>query len=199
MVDSINSNNKVYQTNTGSRMGQINTESYESPEALKTGIEKSKTELFKFRPEQKTAATTNTSSQTNANCPQQKPAVPKETDQEKLEAAKTQKAELYKELETKDINPKEAIKQLTALKETFSTLDDSFRLKIEENQKAKDSYKPSNHTDIDGNNTKAADANFYNSNNASTLEKTALRSEVNKEMRSINNKILQQEMRFLRA
>lgn len=208
MVDSINTENTVYQTNTGSRMGQINTESYESPEYLKTGIANSKKKLSRFRPEQKpTAKKTETQAQaqtTNSKCPAQnaKPAEvkPKElTDKEKLEAAKKEKAELFKELQTKDISPKEAIKQLKDLKETFSSLDDSFRLKIEANQKAKDSYKPSSHTDIDGNNGKAGDQAFYNSNNASTLEYTGLRSEVHKEMSSINKKMLDQEMRFLRA
>jgi hypothetical protein len=208
MVDSINTENTVYQTNTGSRMGQVSAESYETPEYLREGINRSRQELAKFRPEQKplvekieTKAEPQT---TNSKCPAQseKPAEvkPKElTDKEKLDAAKKEKAELFKDLQTKDISPKEAIKLLKDLKETFSALDNSFRLKIEENQKARDSYKPSSHTDIDGNNGKAGDQAFYNSNNASTLEYTGLRSEVHKEMSSINKKILDQEMRFLRA
>jgi hypothetical protein len=201
------SNKAVYQANSGSRMGQINAESYESPEHLKTGIEKSKKELTRFRPEKelttKTTETKASSQTTNTNCPQSKPTEvkPRElTDREKLEVAKKEKEALFKELkESQDIKPQEAITKLKEMKSTFTNLDDAFRLKISTNQEETNSYKPSHHTDIDGNNGKADDEAFYAKHQAITAEYIGLRSDVNAEMRSINNKVLQQEMRFLRA
>lgn len=170
---------------------------HESTESLKDGISKFRSKLTEFKP--KKAALVNTKAQnTPANCPAQNAKPQELNDKQKLEEAKKEKTELFKELKAKDISPKEALNQLSELKKTFSALDTAFKLKINTNQKASDSYKPSHHTDIDGNNTKAADHAFYSKNNASTQEQIRLRSEVNKEMRSINNQTLQEEMRFLR-
>ena len=191
-----------------SRMGSIDSESYDNPKYLQDGIDKSKAELKKFRPDQ--PQKTNESKQPkivnskgeNVKCPKAKPqeVKPKEpSDKEKLENAKKEKAELFKELKAGNVDPIEAVKELTKLKETFSALDDIFRAKLAQNQKDKDAYNPSRHTDIDGNNNKAKDKAFYDKINASTVEYTSMRSEIHREMRSINTEMLRHEMNFLRA
>jgi hypothetical protein len=201
-----NGEGNLYTPTSNSRMTSVDGSSYDTPEYLQNGINKSRESLKKYRPEQKTEEVKETKPQaqkTDANCPQKKPTEAKpqtQTEKDKLKAAQEEKKALFKELrENKNIEPQEAISKLKGLKETFSALDDIFRTEIAKNQQEYDAYKPKNHTDIDGNNTRAQDEAFYNRINKSTLKLTANRSTINQEMRSINNKMLQYEMKFLRA
>lgn len=201
-----NGEGNTYTPSSNSRMTSVDDSSYDTPKYLQDGINESRESLKKFKPEQKTQEVKETKPEpqkTDANCPQKKPAEAKPktpTEKDKLKEAQEEKKALFKELrENKNIEPQEAINKLKAMKETFSALDDMFRAEIAKNQEEYDSYKPKNHTDINGNNSKAKDEAFYNRINKSTLKHTADRSTINREMRSINNKMLQYEMKILRA